>query len=199
MPDNLLLVGPRACFFDGELPRKGELGRVAIRPNQEATTRLHQEVPTRLHQITNQAAINLTNPGGKAVLTQHNQGGFRSVTIAEGTITVTRPGHSSDRIACVHTSWWQTSPICSQLALSDMGSMGVRDRSRLPLTLESLASTQHDSTNAIAGGPLTSFKGRSKKSVGKRGCSPCGVEPGTPISPLFVVPKSVGVWRPIIN
>ena len=189
MHDSLLLVGPRVSFFEGALPRKGELGRATTRPNQEGTTRVlqvtDQEAPTRSNQITSQEAIRLTDPGGRADHTRHNQGGFRSVTSAKGIITVTKPGHIANRTACVHTSWWQTSPICSQLALFDKRPMGARDCPGLPVTPESLASTQHSSTHAVERGPVTSFKGRGTKSDRKRGCGSCRAEPSTPDQPPF--------------
>ena len=123
MHNSLLLEGARVSFFEGALSRKGMLGRATTRPNQEATTRLpikrHLPDPIKKNY---QSRGNLSYRSGvKADHVQHNQGGFRSVNSAKGIITVTRREHSSEKTACVHTSWWQTSPICLQLALSDKG------------------------------------------------------------------------------
>ena len=164
----------------------GGLGRAVIRPHQTTNHVSHQE------------AIHPTDQGGKADLTRPNQRDFRSVTTTKGIVTFVGPGYNADGKACVHTSWWQTGPICSQLA-SDKGPMGIRVNSRLPATLESLASTQHGATHAVKRGPVTSLKGRGEKFNRKRSCGACQQESNTANQPPFVVPKSGGGWRPIID
>ena len=170
---NLLLGGPKISFFEGALPGSGGLGRAVIRPHQTTNHVSHQE------------AIHPTDQGGKADLTRPNQRDFRSVTTTKGIVTFVGPGYNADGKACVHTSWWQTGPICSQLALSDKGPMGIRVNSRLPATLESLASTQHGTTHAVKRGPVTSLKGRGEKFNGKRSCGACQQESNTDNQPPF--------------
>ena len=160
-------------FFEGVLPGSGGLGRAVIRPHQTTNHISHQE------------AIHPTDQGGKANLTQPNQRDFKSVTTTKGIVTFVGPGYNADGKACMHTSWWQTVPICSQLVLSDKGPMGIRVSSRLPATLESLASTQHGATHAVKRGPVTSLKGRGEKFNRKRSCGACQRESNTSNQPSF--------------
>ena len=181
---SLLLVGLRISFFEGALPGSGGLGRAVI----------------RLHQTTNHAnpgALPFTDPGERVDLTQHNQEDFRSVTAAKGTITIIRTRYNADRATCVHTSWWQTSPICSQLALLDKGPLGSRDSSRVPLTLKLLASTQQGTTHAVKRGPVTSLKSGGEKFSRKRSRGACQQESSTPNKPPFCGAQKR--WRPIID
>ena len=184
---NPLLGGPKTSYFKGALPGSGGLGRAVIRPHQ--TT----------NHISHQGAIHPTDQGEKANFTQPNQRGFRSVTTAKQNVTVVGPGYNADRAACVHASWWQIGPICSQLVLSDKGPMGIRVSLRLPATLESLASTQHGATHTVKRGPVTSLKGRDEKFSRKRSCGAGQRESSTSNQPPFVVPKSGGRWRPVID
>ena len=63
--------------------------------------------------------------------------------------------------------------------------MGIRVNSRLPATLESLASTQHGATHAVKRGPVTSLKGRGEKFNRKRSCGACQQESNTANQPPF--------------
>ena len=170
---NLLLGGPKISLFEGALPGSGGLGRAVIRPHQTTNHVSHQE------------AIYPTDQGGKADLTQPNQRDFRSVTTTKGIVTFVGPGYNADGKARVHTSWWQTGSIGSQLAVSDKGPMGIRVSSRLPAILESLASTQHGATHAVKRGPVTSLKGRGEKFNRKRSCGACQRESNTSNQPTF--------------
>ena len=159
-------------YFEGALPESGGLDRAVIR--------LHQ---TASH--ANQEALPPTDPGERANLTEHNQRDFRSVTVAKETITIIRTRYNTDRATCVHTSWWQTGPISLQLALLDKRPLGTRDSSRVPLTLESLASLQHGTTHAVKRGPVASLKGRGEKFSRKRSCGACQRESSSPNKPPF--------------
>ena len=53
-------------------------------------------------------------------------------------------------------------PVGGRLTQFVRNLVGARDCPRLPVTLESLASTQHCSTRAIEGRPITNFKGRGQ-------------------------------------
>ena len=181
-----LLVELRTSFLEGALPGSGGLGREVI----------------RLHQITNHAnqeALPPTDPGERADLIQHNQRDFRSVTAAKGTITIIRTRYNADRTTCMHTSWWQTGPICFQLVLLDKGPLGTRDSSRVILTLESLASSQHGTMHAVKRESVASLRGRGEKFNGKRSCGACQLESSTSNKPTFVVLKRGDGWRPIID
>ena len=99
----------------------------------------------------------------------------------------------------MHTSWWQTGPICLQLVLLDKGPLGTRDSSRVTLTLESLASLQHGTTHAVKREPVASLRGGGEKFNGKRSCGACQRESSTSNMSTFVVLKRGGGWRSIID
>ena len=201
--DSLILVGPGFRFLRGSYQER----RGAWHGNQQTQLKGNYQAPssypTRGSYKTQSNYQSRGNSSyrsrGKANNTQHNQGGFRSVSSAKKTITVTRPGHRSDRTACVHTRWWQTSPICSRLALSDKGPVDAKDCSRLRTCYPRIAGLNatyvHSSTHAIEGEPVTSFKGRGtyvQSLIEKEAVAPVDQSRAYPTSPFLVVPKSRG-------
>ena len=152
-------------FFCGGPDRRG------------AVTSPHQAIshPSRVINHTSKEAARLTNPGEGVDLSQCRKGDFRHTTSATGTISYLR--YSTSGKACMHTSWWQTIPICTQLGLSNKRPMGLVNSSRLPSTFESVAPIQGGSMHAAADRVVTSSQDRDNKIGGKRSCSTGTQEP----------------------
>ena len=145
---------PKSQFFEGALAKKGELGRVTTRPNQEATTRLHQD-GTKQTPSNCQLRDNLSyRARGKS--RPYSTEIFRSVTTAP-LLSLGLNIALIKQHACT--------PVGGRLAqcVYNRHCLGDRDCPRLPFTLESLSSMQHGSTHTIEGETITSFKDRGKK------------------------------------
>ena len=163
------ITGTKQQFFEGALPGSGDLGRATLIP----------------HHITNQEANQLTEERERTTASQLHQRGFRPLTTTKGVVYAPGIRYITPSDTCTCPSWWQTGPICSQLAVPDKRPLGARNSKGLPFTTESMAPTHHSNKGTLRPASSRSTADRNNQPYRKRSCSTSSQEPSTPDKPPF--------------